>query len=169
MKHLFSFLIVCLVASSVDAQEFPGLQKSPTDIAYLRDDSGVVAKVVYSRPYAKGREIFGSLVPYGKVWRTGADEATEITFYRDVTFGGQKVSKGTYTLFTIPGEQEWEVILNTGLHQWGAYRKDDSKDAYKVKASVSSLDSSVENFAIAFTEDKMAMAWDKTMASVSIK
>ncbi|HAA16122.1 MAG TPA: hypothetical protein DCE41_32210 [Cytophagales bacterium] len=174
MKRIFTLMILGLAivtaANAQRAPKFPGLQKSPTDIAYMKDGNDVVAKVVYSRPYVNGREIFGDLVPYGKVWRTGADEATEITFYRDVTFGGTEVAAGTYSLFTIPNEGEWDVILNSDLHQWGAYRRKASNDVYTVKAEVGSLDESVENFAIVFTKDgKMAMAWDKTMAAVTVE
>lgn len=174
MKRILSILsLSLLIVGSVAAQnapKFPSLQKSPTDIAYYRDGGEVVAKVVYSRPFKNGREIFGSLVPYGKVWRTGADEATEITFYRDVVFGGESVKAGTYTLFTIPGEDEWSVILNSDLHQWGAYRHKAKNDLVTVKATVGSVDSAVENFAIVFTKKgDLVMAWDKTMASVSVK
>lgn len=172
MKRIFAVMaLVMLVAGTAIAQpKFPDLQKSPTDIAYYKDGNEVIAKVVYSRPYKNGRAIFGDLVPYGKVWRTGADEATEITFYRDVTFGGKAVSAGTYTVFTVPGESEWEVILNSDLHQWGSYRHKAANDVVKVKAEVGELDSSVENFAIQFDKNgDMYMAWDNTYAKVSVQ
>lgn len=76
-------------------------------------------KIVYGRPLKNGRTIFGGIIPYDKVWRTGANEATEITFYKDVVFGGQAVKAGTYSLFTIPGKKEWTFILNKDLDIWG--------------------------------------------------
>lgn len=150
---------------------FPGIQKSPTDISYLRDGrrGPVHAKVIYSRPYKNDRVIFGELVPYGKVWRTGADEATEITFYRDMIFGDKEVAAGTYALFTIPNKDSWDVILNSGLHQWGAFTYDNSMDVVRTKAKVETMNEPVENFSIVFADGNMIFAWDKTMALVPIK
>lgn len=157
-------------AMKKEAVKFPSIQKSPTDISYMREGrSGpVTAKVVYSRPFKNDREIFGKLVPYGKVWRTGADEATEITFYKDVMFGGKVVKAGSYALFTIPSEDSWEVILNSGLHQWGAFTHDAGLDVVKTKAKVEMIDDAVENFSIVFGDGKMILAWDKTMVAVPI-
>ena len=151
--------------------EFPGIQKSPTDIAYYRDgrQGPVYAKVIYSRPYKKDRVIFGELVPYGEVWRTGADEATEITFYKDVMFGGKDVKAGTYAMFTVPNKDSWDIILNSGLHQWGAYTYEDKMDVVRVKAKPMMMDDSVENFSIVFGEGNMVLAWDKTMVAVPVK
>ncbi len=151
--------------------KFPGIQKSPTDIAYLRDgrQGPVHAKVVYSRPFKNERAIFGELVPYGKVWRTGADEATEITFYKDVMFGGKEVGAGSYALFTIPNADSWTVILNSGLHQWGAFTYDEKMDVARVTAKPAMMDESVENFSIAFSDGNMIMGWDKTMIAVPVK
>ena len=150
---------------------FRSIQKSPTDISYMRDGrrGPVTAKIVYSRPYKKDREIFGKLVPYGKVWRTGADEATEITFYKDVMFGDKEVKAGSYAVFTIPNADSWDVILNSGLHQWGAFTYDSTKDVARVKAKVAMMDEAVENFSITFSDGNMIMGWDKTMVAVPIK
>ena len=84
--------------------------------------------VTYGRPYKNNRDVFGSLEPYGKVWRLGADEATTITFNNDVKFGGKPVKAGTYTLFAIPNEKEWTLILNSQLKQWGAFSYEKNKD-----------------------------------------
>jgi len=108
--------------------KFHKLDKSPTDISLLRLEKGapVVVKVIYSRPQMKGRTIFAAdgLVPYGKVWRTGANEATEVTFYKNTTFGGKKIPAGTYVLQTIPTENDWTIILNKNLNVWGAFSYD---------------------------------------------
>lgn len=174
MKRLFTVLAVgLLTAGAAFAQQtpkFPGIDASPADIARYEADGETIAKVVYSRPQMKGREVFGELVPYGKVWRTGANEATEITFYKDVMFGGKAVKAGTYTLFTIPGEDSWKVMLNSELNQWGAYRRKQENDILEVEAGVKMLDDAVEAFTITFTKDgNMVFAWDKTMASLPIK
>ena len=177
---IFAFIFVGGI-ETVNAQDekkdtkreirFPGIQKSPTDITYFRDGrrGPVHAKVIYSRPYKKDRVIFGELVPYGKVWRTGADEATEITFYKDVMFGDKEVKAGTYALFTIPNKDSWDVILNSGLHQWGSFSYNDSMDVARTKAKVEMMDNPVENFSIVFDDGNMIFAWDKTMAVVPIK
>ena len=152
------------------AIKFPSVQKSPTDIAYMRDGrrGPVHAKVVYSRPYKKERTIFGELVPFGKVWRTGADEATEITFYKDVMFGGKEVKAGSYALFTVPNKNSWEIILNSGLHQWGAFTYDDGMDVARATAKPKMTSESVENFSIVFNGSEMILAWDNTMVAVPI-
>jgi Protein of unknown function (DUF2911) len=89
--------------------------------------------VKYSSPAVKGRKIWGDLVPYGQVWRTGANEATTITFSKDVTVEGQKLAAGTYSLFTVPGDKEWTVIFNKTAKQWGHFKYDQSQDALRVK------------------------------------
>ena len=113
MKRLFFALLFLALFSTVsNSQNFGGLDKSPMDMAYFPDNFAhdrkegekAVVRVTYSRPQKGGREIFGKLVPYGKVWRTGANEAIEIKFYQDVEIAGKKVKTGTYSLFTIPGE-----------------------------------------------------------------
>ena len=113
--------------------------------------------------------IFGELVPYGKVWRTGADEATEITFYKDVMFGGKEVKAGTYALFTIPNKDSWDIILNKGLHQWGAFTYDDKMDVTRVRAMPKMMDDEVENFSIMFDGGNMIMAWTKQWLPFRLK
>jgi hypothetical protein len=89
--------------------------------------------VKYSSPAVKGRKVWGELVPYGQVWRTGANEATTITFSKDVTVEGQKLKAGTYGLFTLPGDKEWTIIFNKTAKQWGAFKYDQAQDALRVK------------------------------------
>lgn len=88
--------------------------------------------ITYGRPSVKGRTVFGELEPYGSVWRTGANEATTITFSGDVTVEGQPLAAGTYGLFSIPGEDEWVVVFNKVANQWGAYEYDEKQDALRV-------------------------------------
>ena len=133
---LFTALLVVISLVSVNdlnAQKFRSLDKSPLDvIAYPTGhrETNKTIKIYYSRPQLKGRTV-ESLAPAGKVWRTGANEAVEITFAKDTTFGGEKVKAGTYSLFTIPGEKEWTVILNSATNVWGAYSYDEAKDVVR--------------------------------------
>ena len=183
MKKRFTLLVGILLAlvSVVEAQTFRGMDKSPLDIAYFPDhfahdrkpgDQAVI-RVTYSRPQANGREVFGNLVPYGKVWRTGANEATEIKFYQDVTIDGKKLAAGTYSLFTIPEKDAWTIIFNKDLDYWGAYSYNQKQDALRVSAPTVSLDQPVEAFSIQFEEGQgdtaiMHLAWDDTMANLTI-
>ena len=177
MKKLFMltvFAITLIFSGNLTAQEFSGLDKSPMDMASFPSSYRVSEKTVritYSRPQLKGRSL-ADLCPAGKVWRTGANEAPEITFYKDVNFGGEKVKAGTYSLFTIPGASEWTVILNKNLNQWGAYSYDQAADVVRVTAASSMGGESLEAFSVAFKEVDngvhMVMGWDKTRVAVPI-
>ncbi|NJW55536.1 DUF2911 domain-containing protein, partial [Salinimicrobium oceani] len=108
---------------------FSKLDVSPMDVVLFRGENNEpLARVLYSRPQTRDREIFGKLVPYGEVWRTGANEATEITLYNDLMVGDKTIKKGTYTLFTIPKEKEWTIVLNNSTNIWGAYDYHVEKD-----------------------------------------
>lgn len=127
--------------------------------------------VTYGRPYKKGRVVFGELEKFGQVWRTGADEATEITFSKDALFNGQPVKAGTYTLFTIPGEQEWTIILNSQLKQWGAYDYEEhkDKDVLRTKVPVQKTGQVIEQLTIRFAPDNsMIIEWDQTRVQIPI-
>lgn len=160
MKKIAFFLTFVLISS------FSFAQKSPKVTAESKN-----TKISYGQPSKKGREIFGKLIPFGQVWRTGANEATEITFAKDVTFGETKVKAGTYSLFTIPGEKEWSVILNSELKQWGSYGYDKikAKNVAEVKVSVKALDAVVEKMTIATDDTNVTISWDKTAVSVPLK
>ena len=157
-----------LFATQINAQKFAKLDKSPLDITYYKTDRNAppMVKVIYSRPQLKGREL-SKLAPNGKVWRTGANEASEITFYNDSKFGGKPVEAGTYSLFTIPGETEWTVILNKDLDVWGAYNYNESNDVLRVKAPVSQGEL-VEAFSIGFHDGNMYLAWGTTRVAVPV-
>lgn len=180
MRNLFpSALFILLFSLVSQGQALPGLDKSPMDMAYFPDNFAhdrkpgekAIARVIYSRPRKGERDVFGKLVPYGEVWRTGANEATEIKFYQDVIFGGKKVKAGTYSLFTIPQEKEWTIVLNTDLDHWGAYSYNPKNDVVRVTAPVSQLADSLENFTIGFggkgaKSGIMKIAWEKTSVEV---
>ena len=117
-------LITILFDQNTYAQDFKEHDKAPHDISYYRKN--MVEKpliiVIYGRPQKNDQEVFGTVVEYGKVWRTGANEATEVKFYQDLLFGDIKVTAGTYVLLTIPGETEWDVILSSNVDVWGSYQ-----------------------------------------------
>ncbi|PUZ26891.1 Protein of unknown function [Chitinophaga costaii] len=172
-------------ANAQTPSSLPPLDASPMDMAYfpvmypyavrVKGEPGgpLVARVVYSRPQKKDREIFGKLVPYNKVWRLGANEATEITFFQPVSIGSKAVAKGRYTLYAIPTEKTWTIILNKDNDVYGAYKYDQQKDVLRTEVPVQVLDSAVENFTIVFEKAtdgaNLRMLWDKTEASLPIK
>jgi hypothetical protein len=134
--------------------------------------AGKKITVSYGRPYMKGRAIFGGLVPWGAVWRTGADEATTFTTEADVVVGGLKVPKGEYSLFTIPTEKQWTLVLNKTAKQWGAFKYEEAQDLGRVPMTVASASKPVEQFTIelvpAGKQVTLKLSWDKTVASVAI-
>ena len=139
--------------------------------------SGVIAgkkiTIEYGRPYKKGRKIFGGLEPFGKVWRTGADEATTLTTEADLMVGGIHVPAGTYGLFTIPDDGKWTLVLNKTAKQWGAFDYDESQDLGRTAMKVSSLDSPLEQLTITIEPASgkngvLKVAWDQTAASADI-
>lgn len=166
------FTIAVLFSNESTAQKFETLDKSPMDAAAFPSDyknSNKIVKVVYSRPQLNGRNIT-KLVPEGKMWRTGANQATEITFYRDVKFGGKSVSAGTYSLFTIPGEKEWTIVLSSAKNVWGAYFYKEAEDVVRVTGKVSSSMAPIEAFSMTFDDDmNLYMGWGYTVVKVTIK
>ena len=139
--------------------------------------SGTIAgkkiTVEYGRPYKKGRKIFGGLEPLGKVWRTGADEATTFTTEADLMVGEIHVPAGTYSLFTIPDDGKWTLVLNKTAKQWGAFEYDQGQDLGRTPMKVSSVDSPLEQLAISIepTSGKngtLKIAWDQTVATADI-
>lgn len=161
----------------------PALDKSPMDMSYFPTDYPVlktqnktttppIARVIYSRPQKDNRVIFGQLVEYDKVWRLGANEATEIEFFKDVTIGGKKVLKGRYTLYAIPTETKWTIILNKDMDTWGAFVYDEKKDVLRTDVPVQTLDTPVDAFSMNFNKTDKGMdlfiAWDKASVSLPI-
>ncbi|KYG73818.1 MULTISPECIES: DUF2911 domain-containing protein [Roseivirga] len=185
MKKLI--LLICFFSAfGLSAQEFPGLDASPMDASYFpdgqpldevfqRDVRDLKIKIYYSRPQLKGRKMLGGeAAPFGEVWRLGANEAPEITFYEDVTFGDQKVSAGTYAIFAIPGEKEWEFILSSKLNTWGNYTTKEDQFVARTKTSVvKSSEEPIEVFSIMFKEVSggahMVVGWQNTIVELPIK
>ncbi len=173
IKIVLFIVIAILLKNNISAQSFKDLDETPHDITYYRQSriTPPLVKVIYGRPQKKGKEVFGNLVAYGKLWKTGANEATEVKFYQDVLFGDIKVPAGTYVLLTIPGEKEWEVILSSNLDVWGAFQYNPLFDVAKITVPSSKAES-LEVFSIAFKEKKdgiqMVLAWDSTRVKIPI-
>lgn len=169
MKKITAFLTSSLVV--LLAVQACGQEKKQSPKAEAQGTIGeTTVEIVYHQPSARGRTMIGGKnVPYGKVWRTGANNATIITFSNDVTVEGEKLAKGKYALFTIPGEDEWTIIFNNVPDQWGAYDYDASKDALRVKVKADQPEEFVETFTITVEGDGVVLAWENTMVKFGIK
>jgi len=161
-------IIFAVATTALLAQpELP--QPSPT--ATISQKVGLAdVSITYSRPGVKGRTIFGDLVPYDKIWRTGANKATAITLGTDATIGGKEVSAGSYSIFTIPGKDEWTIIINSETELWGAGNYDEAKDVARFKVKPGKLAEKVESFTIdfgSFTDEgcNINMSWENTKVS----
>ena len=181
MKRLGFVAILALFTFAVNAQEpkFAPVDASPADIVYyplnaakVKDGSSPSVKVIYSRPTRKGREIFGVLEQFDKVWRAGANESTEIKFYKRVNIGGKSVKAGTYSLFAIPNPGKWVLIINKQTDRWGAFTYEQAKDVVRVVVPVKLLDKPIEAFSITFSPRadgaNMILAWDRTLVELPI-
>ena len=201
MKSLFSAALLALLSLGAAAQgtaiqtsspivdvktadvKMLPLDKSPMDMAYFPDEYPVlkikdkakeppVARVIYSRPQKADRVVFGDLVEYGKVWRLGANEATEIEFYKDVKIDGKRVPKGKYTLYAVVNPDQWTIILNKDTDTWGSFKYDEKKDLLRVNVPAQKVLEPVEAFTIYFdktaTGANLNIAWDTVLATLPI-
>ena len=177
---VFSF---CFSFGQSAEEDVPGIDKSPMDMSYypnnypvlkIQDKASepVVSRVIYSRPHLNGRQIVGGLLEYGKLWRLGANEATEIDFYKDVVIGNKKVNKGRYTLYAIPGEKEWTMIINKETDTWGAFIYDEQKDVVRIKVPVIENKQVAEAFSMTFEKTNagcnLLLLWDKIRVAMPI-
>lgn len=163
---------IMLISVNMDAQNFPKMDKSPMDAASFPTsykESNKLIKIVYSRPQLKDRSL-DKLAPNGEVWRTGANEAAELTLYTPMMLGKTKVPAGTYTFYLIPGEKEWTAIISKDLNVWGSYFYNESNDVARLNVPVKKGDKSLEAFSIAFEEAKdgvhMHLGWDHVRVAV---
>ena len=172
MKNLF-FASAFLLTSAMAEAQFKMPQPSPTQT--VTQDFGMGAiELVYSRPAAKGRKIMGDLVPFGKLWRTGANATTRITFTTPVEIGGKKIDTGTYAIYTIPNENSWEVIFNKGYKNQSVNNYKESEDVVRVKANTEKMKDKMESFTMQFENvlpesSNLVLAWENTKVSVPIK
>ncbi len=186
MKKYFLLLLVfqgMFIALLAQNGGLPAVDKSPMDMSYFptgypvlkiqdKATDPLVARVIYSRPQKAGRTIFGGLVKYGEVWRLGANEATEIDFYKAVHIGGRKVKPGRYTLYAVANETSWTIILNKETDTWGAFKYDSKKDLLRTTAAVQKSDTVAEYLAIYFEKSatgcNLVIAWDNTRVSLPV-
>jgi DUF2911 family protein len=144
---------------------------SPPARTQCKLPDGKTIKVDYSSPRAKGRKIFGGLVPYGKVWRAGANEATTFVTDSDLTIGGKNIPAGNYTIFTVPNEDKWVLIVNKKTGEWGIPYKWESDELLRTDMNVSKTPAPVEDFTISFDQKDSSctlnMSWENTQASAT--
>jgi hypothetical protein len=163
--------VMLLLFNEAQAQEPVKARPSPLEVVTMKWEDTYV-KITYSRPHKRGRTIFGELVPYDKIWRTGANEATELTTTGDIKLAGNEVPAGTYTVFTIPQKDKWTIILNSDLGQWGAYRYDEEKDVARFDVPTKQLSSTYESFTIEFeqtaSEVLLKMMWEQTGVEIPV-
>jgi len=160
---LFAFL----AATACSAQ-----RPSPAASASCDLGAGKTVKTDYSSPRMKGRKIYGDLVPFGQVWRTGANEATTLVTPVDLTIGGTSVPAGSYTIFTVPNKDKWTLVISKKTGEWGTDYPGQSNDLARVDMKVSALPSAAENFTIAFEKAgngaNLNIDWETTRASVTV-
>ncbi|MCW2118421.1 DUF2911 domain-containing protein [Flavobacterium sp. 7A] len=168
LSGVIAFIFTLLMSPTSYAQKFKPLDASPMDAISFpisSKEANKEIKVVYSRPQLKDRSL-ATLVPNGKVWRTGANEAVDIILYKDVKLGGKLVKAGEYSLFTIPGEKTWTIILSKDINVWGAYSYNEANDVIRVSAPVTSGES-LESFSMTFENDgTLLMGWGTTRVAV---
>lgn len=167
---IFGFIVV---STSSLAQLAVAPRPSPLNMVTSRYKDTYL-KITYSQPHKRGRKVFGELVPYGAVWRTGANEATELTITRDILLEGDTLKAGTYSLFTIPRPNRWTIIINRDLGLWGAYNYNEKQDVLRFEAAVHKLKDVVyEPFTITVLprNDKadISFSWDDTQVTFSIQ
>ena len=170
MKKVF-FAICLFAAGAINAQiKMP----APSPTQTIKQDFALGSiELTYSRPMAKGRKVFGDLVPYNKLWRTGANSATIIKFTDVVEINGKKIDTGSYALYTIPGIDTWEIILNKGISNWGVTNYKESDDVLKFKVQAIKMKMATESFTMQFADVKaescaLHLMWEKTAVAIPI-
>ncbi|TGE19746.1 DUF2911 domain-containing protein [Hymenobacter elongatus] len=172
-RPLFTLtLLMSLWATSLGwAQSMPATKAAPASPPATATGKigAATVTVKYNSPSVKGRPIYGSLVPYGQVWRAGANEATTVEFSKDVMVQGKKLPAGTYAFFAIPTEKEWTVIFNKTAKQWGSFKYDEKQDALRVMATPRKAAAMTEQLAYIVTKDGLVLRWENLELPVAIK
>lgn len=162
------YAIITTLALSLLAFDLKAQMASPPATAEGEID-GTKVTINYSAPSARGREIMGGLVPFGKVWRTGANKATAFEIDKDVKVEGQDLKAGKYGLFTIPGEDSWTIIFSTNWEQWGAFNYNKDEDVLRVEVKPAEIEKFIETFTITVRESAVVMEWANTSVAFAIK
>jgi hypothetical protein len=182
---LLSVCLMALTGLCFSQSNLPPLDKSPMDMCYYpldypvlkiqqKADALPIARVIYGRPQKNNRSIFGDLVPYDMIWRVGANEATEMEFFRDVKIDNKKVTKGRYTLYSIPSTDKWTLVINKETDTWGAFGYDQKKDVLRTEVKVITRPDIIEVFTICFegtdkNSTSLMIAWDNKEVHMPIK
>ena len=175
-KILLSAAVACCTLIAVSQTKFPPMDKSPMDMCYYpvdypvlkiqhKSDAPLIARVIYGRPQKNDRSIFGDLVPYDMIWRMGANEATEIEFFKDVKIDKNKIAKGRYTMYAIPSTDKWTIVLNKETDTWGAFGYDTKKDVIRADVKVNTRPDIIDVFTICFegkekNKTNLMIGWD---------
>jgi hypothetical protein len=171
-KPIVLLTLLLLTLTALLTAQDKGSRPSPPAQAQCKFSNGKTLAIDYSSPRAKGRKIFGDLVPYGEVWRTGANEATTFVTTANLSVGGKNVPAGSYTIFTVPNADKWSLIVNKKTGEWGIPYKYEADELTRADMKVSSTSSQVENFTIALASMDggcaMNISWENTQASVNI-
>ncbi len=183
-KALTVFAALIMLGSTARSQtSLPEIDKSPLDICYYPSEypqlktqakniEPAVARVIYSRPKKEGRAVFGGLVEYGKLWRLGANEATEIEFFKPVVIGQKKIAKGRYTLYAIVNEKSWTFILNKDTDIWGSFKYKQANDVVRLDVPVQTIKDQVESLAMTFepvnSGINLVVAWEHVKTALPI-
>jgi hypothetical protein len=181
---LLMSIVFCLNTPLLAQNKIPLVDQSPLDITYYPENypaskaqkkttEPLIARVIYSRPGMNGRKIFGALIEYGKVWRLGANEATEIEFFKDVLINKIKVKKGRYSLYAIPNPNKWSIILNKEIDSWGAFLYDSTKDVVRVEVIPELTEQTIDPFTIYFEKNNLQninlnIFWENTKVVLPI-
>lgn len=182
MKKIILSFFLCLGMCFAFAQsKLPAVDKSPMDMSYYpagypvqkmqgKVTEALAARVIYSRPQKNGRVVFGELLEYGKVWRLGANEATEIEFFQNVKFGNAKIKKGRYTMYCVPYTDKWTIIINKDVDAWGSFTYDVKKDVARLEVPITKSTEVLDSYTMAFEKSttgfNLVIAWDNIRASV---
>jgi len=186
MKSLLLLIsiVFCLNSQILAQDKIPPVDQSPLDISYYPENypaakaqkktiEPLIARVIYSRPAMNGRKIFGGLIEYGKVWRLGANEATEIEFFKDVLINKIKVKKGRYSLYALPNANKWSIIINKDIDSWGAFLYDSTKDLVRIEVVPDFSAQTVEPFTMFFEKVNLQninlnILWENTKVVLPI-
>ena len=173
MFHCKTIILLLLFPLFSSAQEAVKARPSPLAIVTVRYKDTYL-KIVYSQPHKRGREVFGKLIPHDQVWRTGANEATELTVTKDIVINSQPLKAGTYSLLSIPGKDKWTIIINSDLGMWGAYNYNQKMDVLRFDVPIEILKETVyEPFTVLIDQktDKatISLLWDKTKITFPIQ
>ncbi len=171
-------LKITMTALAIATCTFSGMAQvqmpAPSSTQTIKQNFGMGSiELTYSRPNAKGRKVYGDLVPFGKLWRTGANGATLIKFTDMVELGGKKIDTGSYAIYTIPGNDSWEIVINKGIKNWGVDGYKESEDVCRFKVEPMKMKNKMETFTMQFADIKpesceLHIMWEKTAVAIPI-